>query len=47
MNQKLEFFNFGIEQKLDRHFHAKFHSDSDGHGFQAQKPTIDPLIGLN
>ena len=25
------------------HFHAKFHSDSDGDGFKAQKP----IIGLN
>ena len=43
----MEFFNFGLEQKLDQHFCVKFHSDSDGDGFKAQKPLIDPLIGLN
>ena len=40
-------FNFELEQKLDHHFHAEFHSDSDGDGFKAQKPINDPLIGLN
>ena len=40
-------FNFVLEQKLDHNFHAKFHSDSDGDGFKAQKPIIDLLIGLN
>ena len=40
-------FNFELEQKLDHHFYAKFHSDSDGDGFKAQKPIIDPLIGPN
>ena len=43
----MDFFKFGLEQKLDHHFHAKFHSDSDGDGFKAQKPMIDPLIGPN
>ena len=47
MTLKKEFFNFGLEQKLDRHSHAKFHSDSDGDGFEALKPIIDLLIGLN
>ena len=47
MTPKMEFFNFGLEQKLDRHSGVEFHSDSDGHGFTAQKPIIDPLIGLN
>ena len=42
----MEFFNFGVEQKLDQHFHAQFHSDSDNDGFKAQKRMIDPLIGL-
>ena len=40
-------FNFELEQKLDHHFYAKFHSDSNGDGFKVQKPIIDPLIGLN
>ena len=43
----MEFFNFGVEQKLDQHFYAQFHSDSDGDGFKAKKRMIDPLIGLN
>ena len=47
MTPKMEFLNFGVEQKLDQHFHAQFHSDSDGDGFKAQKRMIDPLIGLN
>ena len=47
MTPKMEFFNFGQEQKLDRHSCVEFHSDSDGGGFKAQKPIIDPLIGLN
>ena len=44
---KMEIFIFGLQQKLDRHSCAEFHSDSDGDGFKAQKPIIDPLIGLN
>ena len=40
-------FNFGLEQKLDHHSWVKFHGDSDGKGFKAQKPKIDPLIGPN
>ena len=47
MTPKMEFFNLGLEQKLDQHSRVKFHSDSDGDGFIAQKPLIDPLIGLN
>ena len=43
----MEFYNFGLEQKLDQHSCAEFHSDSNGGGFKAQKPLIDPLIGLN
>ena len=38
---------FGLEQKLDYHSSVEFHCDSDGDGFKAQKPIIDPLIGLN
>ena len=40
-------FNFGLEQNLDHHSWVKFHGDSDGKGFKAQKPKIDPLIGPN
>ena len=36
----MEFFNFGLEQKLDHHSCIEFHSDSDGDGFKAQKPII-------
>ena len=43
----MEFFNFGVEHKLDQHFYAQFYSDSDGDGFKAQKRMIDPLIGFN
>ena len=47
MTPKMEFYNFGLEQKLDQHSCVEFHSDSDGDVFKAQKPLIDPLIGLN
>ena len=47
MTSKNGIFNFGLEQKLGHHFHAKFHSDSYGDGFKAQKPIIDTLIDLN
>ena len=43
----MEFFNFGLEQKLDQPSCVEFHSDPDGDGFKAQKPIIDPLIGHN
>ena len=43
----MDFFKFGLEQKLDHHSCVGFHGDSDGIGFKAQKPIIDPLIGLN
>ena len=47
MTLKMEFLNFGLEQKLDHHSCVEFHSDSDCDGFKAQKPIIDPLIGHN
>ena len=47
MTPKLEFFNFGLEQKLDQQLSVEFHSDSDGNGFNTQKPKIDPQIGPN
>ena len=40
----MDFFKFGLEQKLDHHSCVEFHGDSDGNGFKAQKPIIDPLI---
>ena len=43
MTPKMEFFNFGLEQKLDRHSCVEFHSDSDGHGFIFPKPQQNPL----
>ena len=43
----MQFVSFELEQKLDHQFHAKFHGDSDGDGFKAQKPLIYPLIALN
>ena len=42
MTPKLEFFNFGLEQKLDHHSCVEFHSDSDGDGFNFQKPELYP-----
>ena len=43
----MDFFKFGLEQKLVRHSCVEFHSDSDGDSFNAQKPIIDPLNGPN
>ena len=43
----MEFLKFGLEQKLDQHSCVKFHWESDGNGFKAQKPVIDLLIGPN
>ena len=39
---KLEFFNFGLEQKLDRHSCLEFHSDSYCDGFNFPKPQLKP-----
>ena len=38
----MEFFNFGLEQKLNRHSCVEFHSDSDGDGFNFPKPQNKP-----
>ena len=38
----MEFFNFGLEQKLDRHSYVEFHSESDGDGFNFPKPQLNP-----
>ena len=43
----MDFFKFGLEQKSDHHSSVEFRDDSDGNGFEAQKPIIDPLIGPN
>ena len=43
----MEFFNFGLEQKLDQYSSVEFHGDSDDSGFKGLKPIIDPLIGPN
>ena len=40
----MDFLKFGLDQKLDHHSCVEFHGDSDGNGFIAQKPIIDPLI---
>ena len=42
MTPKMEFFIFGLEQKLDRHSYVEFHSDSDGDGFNFPKPQLNP-----
>ena len=44
---KMEFFTFGLKQKLYHHSCVEFHSDSDGDCFRAQKPKIDLQIGPN
>ena len=38
----MEFFNFGLEQKLGRHSCVEFHSESDGDGFNLPKPQLNP-----
>ena len=42
MTPKMGFFNFGLEQDLDRHPCVEFHSDSDGDGFNFPKPQQNP-----
>ena len=42
MTPKMKFFNFGLEQKLDRHSCVEFHCDSDGDGFNFSKPQLNP-----
>ena len=41
MTPKLEFFNFGLEQKLDHPSCVEFHGDSDGDGFNFPKPELN------
>ena len=44
----MEFFNVRLEQKLDHHSSAKFHSDSNGDGFNflrtQRNPQNAPLV---
>ena len=42
MTPKMEFFNFGLEQKLDRRSRVEFHGDSDSDGFNFPKPQLNP-----
>ena len=42
MTTKTKFFDFGLEQKLDRHSCVEFHSDSDGDGFNFPKVQLNP-----
>ena len=42
MIPKLEFFNFGQEQNLDRHSCVEFHCDSYRDGFNFPKPQLNP-----
>ena len=42
MTPKMEFFNFWLEEKLDRHSCVEFHTDSDGDGFNFPKPQLNP-----
>ena len=43
----MDFFKFGLEQKLDHQSYVEFQGDSEGDGFKAQKSIIDLLIGPN
>ena len=38
----MEFFNFGLKQKLDRHSCVEFRTDSDVDGFNFPKPQLNP-----
>ena len=42
MTPKIDIFNLGLEQKLDRHSSVEFHSDSDGDGFNFPKLQPNP-----
>ena len=42
MTPKMEFFNFGLEHKLDPHSCVEFHSDSDGDGPNFPNPQLNP-----
>ena len=38
----MEFFNIGLEQKLDRRSCVEFHSESNSEGFNFPKPQLNP-----
>ena len=38
----MEFFNFGLEQKLDHQSSVEFHGDSYGDGFNFLNPQLNP-----
>ena len=40
MDQKMKFFNFELEEKLDRHSDVEFDGKFDGDGSEAQKPLV-------
>ena len=42
MTPKMEFFNFGLEQKLDRPSCVEFHAESDSDGFNFLRPQLNP-----
>ena len=43
----MEFFNFGLKQKLEQHSCVEFHSDSDGDGFNFPKPQLEQQTNPN
>ena len=38
----MEFFNFGLEQKLDPQSCVEFYNDSDGDCFNFPRPELNP-----
>ena len=42
MTSKIEFLNFGLEQKLDHQRRVEFHGDSDGDGYNFPKLQLNP-----
>ena len=42
MTRKMEFFNFGLEQKLDYYPCAEFHAESDSDGFNFLRLQLNP-----
>jgi len=42
MTPKIEFFNFGLEQKLDHQSCVEFHGELDSDGFNFPKPQLNP-----
>ena len=44
-HKKLEILKFELGEKLDRHFKAKFHGESNGDSLDALKRCLDPELG--